>query len=217
MSDASSVPCTSGIYKIICAVNGKIYVGSAQNLRVRWNDHRSSLRNNRHPNIYLQRAWNKYGESAFEFEIIELVMPWSRIDREQYWLDKLKPYNRKNGFNIAQDAQTPAHTPESRKKMSESAKLKSPMSDETKRKLSEAGKRRTPEHIQSLLAAHLGTRRSEETCRKISEANKGRQYSDETLSKLREASRGKRHSEETRLKMSESAKLRWAQKKLNNE
>lgn len=100
-----SIPRTSGIYKITCTVNGKIYVGSAKNLLVRWNGHRKMLRKGNHHSIHLQNAWNKYGESAFQFEIIELVMPWSRIDREQYWLDTLKPYDKRIGFNIAKVAE----------------------------------------------------------------------------------------------------------------
>jgi len=66
----------SGIYKIINKVNGKYYVGSANNITGiggRWNIHINSLRKNTHHNIYLQRAWNKHGENAFEFVIVELV------------------------------------------------------------------------------------------------------------------------------------------------
>src|SRR5712671_3867618 len=100
----SSVPRTSGIYKITCIANGKIYVGSSANLRIRWEQHCNDLRRKAHHSIHLQRAWNKYGENVFIFEIIELVMPWAILDREQYWLDKLKPYDRSIGFNIAMNA-----------------------------------------------------------------------------------------------------------------
>jgi len=61
----------SGIYKIINVVNNKFYVGSAVDLRKRKTRHFCELRNNRHNNRHLQAAWNKYGEKAFTFVIVE--------------------------------------------------------------------------------------------------------------------------------------------------
>ena len=65
----------SGIYKIINKINGKYYVGSSVNIKDypnnRWSRHIADLNANRHHNDYLQRAWNKYGQDAFEFIIIE--------------------------------------------------------------------------------------------------------------------------------------------------
>ena len=97
---SSSIPRTSGIYKIACLPTGKIYIGSAVNLRQRWSDHRKALRGNYHRNVHLQRAWNKYGESAFVFEVAELVMFVEHlIEREQYWMDTT--HACEDGFNIA--------------------------------------------------------------------------------------------------------------------
>ena len=59
----------SGIYKITNNVNGKFYIGSSQNISRRWYDHKRELRIQKHHNKYLQRAWNKYGEENFSFEI----------------------------------------------------------------------------------------------------------------------------------------------------
>ena len=70
MSD--DIPPTSGIYMITCTTNKKIYIGSTCNLYNRRRDHFSALRQKRHGNPYLQRAWNKYGEQAFTFEVLEL-------------------------------------------------------------------------------------------------------------------------------------------------
>lgn len=163
----SSIPRTSGIYKIICTANGKIYVGSAKNLRERWRGHQKVLRKGSHHSIHLQNAWNKYGENSFIFEVIELVMPWSRIDREQYWLDKLKPYNRRNGFNIAKKAEPfgdrQEYTPERRAKISETHKgnqyckgRKMSAEERAERSKSVVYREFTPEHKAKISAAKMG-------------------------------------------------------------
>src|SRR6266581_8275853 len=110
----NDIPACPGIYKITCTVNNKIYIGSAVNLRRRRKEHFSDLRCNKHVNPYMQHAWNKYGEDAFVFEVWELVLPMSLTAREQYWLNKLKPFGKK-GFNIDREAGSPLgrkHTPE---------------------------------------------------------------------------------------------------------
>jgi group I intron endonuclease len=61
----------SGIYKIINVVNNKFYVGSAVDLRRRKTRHFSELRTGKHNNAHLQAAWDKYGEKAFTFVIVE--------------------------------------------------------------------------------------------------------------------------------------------------
>lgn len=85
----------SGVYKITNIKSNKIYVGSSTvNVNQRWNDHKSQMRTGIHPNIHLQRAYNKHGESNFIHEILELCPSKDCIEREQYWMDKLKPeYN----------------------------------------------------------------------------------------------------------------------------
>jgi group I intron endonuclease len=61
----------SGIYKIINVINNRFYVGSAVDLRRRKTRHFSELRTGKHNNAHLQAAWNKYGEKAFTFVIVE--------------------------------------------------------------------------------------------------------------------------------------------------
>ena len=85
----------SGIYQIINNMNGKKYVGSAQNLRVRQRRHINDLKSGEHRNRHIQRAWDKYGESVFSFHVLEYVGNHDfLIEREQYYMDILKPeYN----------------------------------------------------------------------------------------------------------------------------
>lgn len=63
-------PAVSGIYCIWNLKDGKIYVGSAVDLKERLHQHYKELTTNQHFNQHLQRAWNKYGEKNFKAEIL---------------------------------------------------------------------------------------------------------------------------------------------------
>lgn len=92
-------PC---IYKIVNKKDErKIYVGSAsRGLAQRRSMHLYHLRRGTHHSPILQQSFNKHGEKSFIFGIIEYVDNQNNIiKREQYWLDRLKPY-----YNIAKKA-----------------------------------------------------------------------------------------------------------------
>jgi group I intron endonuclease len=115
-------PC---IYKIKCSLNKLFYIGSAIDINRRIYLHTYYLNKNTHDNRYLQEAWNKYGEINFKFEILERVSQFKLIEREQFWLDDLKPFAPHDGFNIATKAGSQLgykHTDETKAKLS--AKLK---------------------------------------------------------------------------------------------
>jgi group I intron endonuclease len=78
----------SGIYKIINKTNGKYYVGSSNNIKKRFYDHKRRLNKNVHNNLKLQNAWNKY--SSWIFSIIEIIEPNDLLIIEQKYLDKAK-------------------------------------------------------------------------------------------------------------------------------
>lgn len=87
-----------GIYKIINKHNDNFYIGSAVNLKRRKARHFSELRHNKHDNKHLQNAWNLYGESNFEFTVVELVEDKASLyEAEDRWLNghvgKLYCYN----------------------------------------------------------------------------------------------------------------------------
>lgn len=80
-----------GIYAIRCTADGKntTYVGQAgRSIKRRWVEHRTQLNHRCHGNAHLQNAWNKYGEKAFKFSVLEHTK--SLDKREQYWLDQIK-------------------------------------------------------------------------------------------------------------------------------
>src|SRR5271157_5637035 len=111
----------SGIYSIVHIESGRPYVGSALDIYKRWSEHKSELTYNYHDNQRLQNFWNKYGEVAFEFKILELVAdPSTLLVREQYWMDRLQSYDRDKGFNIRKVAESNfglKHTDETKEKI----------------------------------------------------------------------------------------------------
>lgn len=65
---------TKGIYRIRNLVNGKMYIGfTNMSFGDRRDSHFACLRNNYHFNHDLQNDFNKYGESNFVFEIVEVI------------------------------------------------------------------------------------------------------------------------------------------------
>ncbi len=152
-----SIPNASGIYKITCVPTGKFYIGSAVKLNGRRLAHLSLLRRQKHNNRYLQSAWDKYGADVFTFEVIEYVLVPFLLEREQYWLDKLKPYDRKRGFNLSPTSSSILGlkmTPESR----------------ARRSVAQTGRKHPPysaEARQRMSDAHKGKRPSDETRRKL--------------------------------------------------
>jgi group I intron endonuclease len=103
----TDVPRASGVYQISCLPTGKVYVGSAVNLRQRWHQHRRSLRRGTHHNPHLRSAWAMYGEEAFELVILELVEPADLLMTEQLWIDRTGCANPAKGFNVFDTAGSP--------------------------------------------------------------------------------------------------------------
>ena len=97
----------SGIYEIRNVLNNKVYIGSSVDIPERWNEHKRELSKNNHHSILLQRAWNKYGEENFKFNILEKYSENELLNREQYYLDLHMTYDRNKGYNIAKYASAP--------------------------------------------------------------------------------------------------------------
>ena len=93
----------SGVYKITNEVTGKFYIGSSKDIDKRFERHKLLLDANRHVNVILQRAWNKYGPTKFTFSILEECSADECINREQHYLDTLQPF-KSIGYNITRQA-----------------------------------------------------------------------------------------------------------------
>lgn len=97
---------SQGIYKIINVVNNKFYVGSAVNFRKRKSRHFSELRTGKHNNRHLLAAWNKYGEQAFVFVVVEEVTDRALLlGAENRWLKE--HVGKDYCYNIGVDATAP--------------------------------------------------------------------------------------------------------------
>lgn len=96
-----------GIYKITNTANEKFYLGSSIQANRRWRQHKDDLRHGRHHSVILQRAWDKYGEATFSFEILELCERDNLLEREQHYMDALKPH-----YNVEKKAGKPPQHPE---------------------------------------------------------------------------------------------------------
>lgn len=83
----------SGVYQIKNIVNGKRYIGSSSDLQARRRYHFGRLRRGVHSNAYLQHSFDKYGEKAFVFEILEFVEIDKLLISEQKLLDTNPEYN----------------------------------------------------------------------------------------------------------------------------
>lgn len=222
----------SGIYRITNVEDGKVYIGSAVNFTKRWSGHRYALSKGTHPNPYLQHAWDKYGESAFVFEVLEEVEEDRLLEREQYYLDQL--FEKGNHYNVTPAAGShlgAKRSPESRKRLSEAAKRKPnslaalekyrgnnlgrKASDETRAKMSATRKgMELPPHV---LSAFIGNRKgqkhTDEARAKMSETRKGRRPSKESVAKRSAALKGRPLSEEHKAKIAAAVKAAKAKKR----
>ena len=86
------------IYEIRNIINGKRYIGCSKDVTVRFIKHKSRLKNNKHKNSYLQNAYNKYGESNFEYNILFKV----KSEAEMYDKEKKLISENDDLYNLAE-------------------------------------------------------------------------------------------------------------------
>ena len=91
----------SAVYKIINTVTGDFYIGSSKNIKHRWADHKCPSKWNEHPNNPMYLDMRKYGTDKFAFEILEVVEESFLKEKEQQFIETLKPsYNQMNAKGL---------------------------------------------------------------------------------------------------------------------
>lgn len=126
----------TGIYRYINRQNGESYVGQSLDLKHRHNEHLSLLRRGADGCVLLQRAWDKYGEDNFIYEIICFCLPEELDALEMKYIKEFNSYldgyncnkggSGNSGFNhsdvtkvkIAKSSQGRRATPETLHRMS---------------------------------------------------------------------------------------------------
>lgn len=89
-----TVPNMSGIYRILCYMNHRGYIGSTKDMMERRSKHENYLRGNKHPNTELQEDFNRYGEDSFIFQVVEVVEEKELAEKEVRW-----QMRENNGYN----------------------------------------------------------------------------------------------------------------------
>lgn len=94
------------VYAIRCRENGKIYIGSAADVKKRFQNHISQLRcgaKGRQRTVQsknMQSDFDKYGVDAFELYVIEKNIKYSdSYAKESYYINMYDACNPENGYN----------------------------------------------------------------------------------------------------------------------
>ena len=91
------------VYKITNTATKDFYIGSSKNVKQRWACHKCQSTWNECPNNPMYLDMLKYGVEKFEFEILEEVESEHLKEKEQQFIETLKPTynsNNANGWDI---------------------------------------------------------------------------------------------------------------------
>ena len=172
----------SGIYQITNSINGKVYIGSAENLADRKRKHFELLRRNKHVNTHLQNSFNKHGENCF----IHTVLHYCDIDMlivfEQYFIDDYSVNRLYNLRVVAESNRGIKASEETRKKISlASTGRKHTIETRAKMSLVQKGRIVSDESRIRMSIGQTGNKHSEETRAKMSLAQQARRAKETSL------------------------------------
>lgn len=88
---------TRYVYKITCKENGKSYIGSSKNPKLRMESHIQLLRAGKHSSKALQSDFDKYGADSFDVSVIGFDFLGSGI--EKIMQREFKTYMDEYGYN----------------------------------------------------------------------------------------------------------------------
>ncbi len=195
----------SGIYCIsVTRPDGSLgcYVGQTIGaLCNRMAVHRYLLRRGTHTNLHLQRAWDKYGESAFVFSTLEANIPPGDLTlAEERWIISMNAMHTEGGFNQRVAAGSNAGTKKPRESIERAAEKM-------------RGRPLSAEHKARIGAANRGRPQSAEVRARISASLTGRARPASATEAQRLKVTGVPKSAEARARMSEGKRRGWALRK----
>lgn len=209
---------TTGVYSITNKLDGKRYIGSAaKSFKGRWWTHINALRKGKHQNKHLQSAWNRDGESNFDFEVAYACKPEECIAMEQYFIDFWGACGK--GYNFLPVAGRTwlggTHGPVAREKIRR-AQLGRKHTPEAKEKMRQAklGKKLSPEHAAKTIAALKRRVITAESLKKRGDSLRGQKRTPEQLARIR--AMRKPFSQASRDKMRASALAYYQRKREAN-
>ena len=89
-----------GIYEIRNRLTNRVYVGSSTDITTRLKSHRYELEAGRHSCRALQQDWDQYGESQFEFNILQSIdLNQLLKEEEQSWIEQRGSMVEEGGYN----------------------------------------------------------------------------------------------------------------------
>ena len=101
-------PRPMGVFQIKNKVNGKVLIGSSNNLPAILNRFKTELKIGSCRITALQNDWKQFGADAFEFKELEILDPADDPNYdpsedlqllEELWIEKLDPYGDR-GYNL---------------------------------------------------------------------------------------------------------------------
>ena len=101
-------PRSMGVFQIRNTANGRVFLLKAMDIPGIINRHQLELKRGIHRNQELQADWNRYGDAAFSFDVLETLEPdkfqpeqWSSAVKSllELWCEKLQPYGDA-GYNL---------------------------------------------------------------------------------------------------------------------
>ena len=93
----------SAVYKITNTVTKDFYIGSSKDVKLRWMQHKRQSVWKKYANKQLYKDMKQYGIDKFSFEILEEAEIDNLKDKEQQFIEALKPTynnNRAKGIDV---------------------------------------------------------------------------------------------------------------------
>lgn len=199
------------IYKIVCKVNDKLYIGQTiRGLSLRWKSHCHEAKKKSDKNkLHISRAIHKYGESNFSISVICWANSQEELnDREKLCIKLFG--SMANGYNIHEGGRNQRLSAATRKKISDGNKGKKRTQESRERYRRARLGTIQPEHVRIKCSesqkgeksSWFGRKHSEESKKKIRDGNIGKIVSDAQKQKQKKAMTGRKASLETKQKMS---------------